>query len=34
MVIKCYNENHNYLLFIDVEFNDRELVQFSGLLFK
>ena len=34
MVIKCYNENHNYLLFLDVEFNDRELVQFSGLLFK
>lgn len=34
MVIKCYNENHEYLVFIDVEFNNRELVQFAGLLFK
>lgn len=34
MIIKCYNEKHEYLLFIDVEFSDRKLVQFSGLLFK
>ena len=40
MIIKCYNENHPYLLFIDLEFfNNREetsthLVQFAGLLFK
>lgn len=34
MIIKCYNENHNYLLFIDLEFNNRTLVQFSGVLFK
>lgn len=34
MIIKCYNENHNYLIFIDIEFNNRELVQFAGLLFK
>lgn len=34
MVIRCYNESHNYLLFIDVEFNNRDLIQFSGLLFK
>lgn len=33
MIIKCYNENHNYLLFIDLEFNNQDLVQFSGLLF-
>lgn len=34
MIIKCYNENHPYLLFMDIEFNNRDLVQFSGLLFK
>lgn len=34
MIIKCYNENHPYLLFLDIEFNNDVLVQFSGLLFK
>ncbi len=34
MVIRCYNEHHPYLLFLDLEFKDRELVQFAGLLFK
>ena len=34
MIIKTYNENHEYLVFIDIEFNNRELVQFAGLLFK
>lgn len=34
MIIKCYNEHHKYLLFIDVEFNQRDLVQFAGLLFQ
>lgn len=43
MVIKCYSENHPYLLFIDLEFfNNRNaegevenhLVQFAGLLFQ
>ena len=34
MIIKCYNEKHPYLLFIDLEFNNQNLVQFSGLLFK
>ena len=34
MIIKCYNESHPYLLFIDLEFNNQELVQFSGLLFQ
>lgn len=34
MIIKAYNENHNYLLFIDLEFSDQILVQFAGLLFK
>ena len=33
MVIKCYNEKHQYLLFMDLEFNNRDLVQFAGLLF-
>lgn len=33
MIIKAYNENHKYLLFIDIEFSDRKLIQFSGLLF-
>ena len=32
MLIKCYGEKHKYLLFIDVEFNGQELVQFTGLL--
>ena len=34
MIIKCYNEKHPYLLFMDLEFNNRDLVQFAGLLFK
>ena len=34
MIIKCYNEKHHHLLFIDLEFNNRDLVQFAGLLFK
>ena len=34
MILKIYNEWHPYLLFIDLEFNNQELVQFSGLLFK
>lgn len=34
MVIKCYNEKHPYILFIDIEFNNQVLVQFAGLLFK
>ena len=34
MIIKTYNENHNYLLFIDLEFSNQDLVQFAGLLFK
>lgn len=34
MIIRCYNEKHQYLLFIDLEFNNRDLVQFAGLLFK
>ena len=34
MVIKCYNEKHLWLLFIDIEFDQQQLVQFSGALFK
>lgn len=34
MIIKCYNENHPYLLFIDIEFDSMNLIQFAGLLFK
>lgn len=34
MIIKCFNEHHKYLLFMDVEFNQRDLVQFAGLLFQ
>lgn len=42
MIIKCYNEKHPYLLFIDLEFFSSKkegvvqnhLVQFAGLLFK
>lgn len=34
MIIKAYNENHRYLLFIDLEFSNQSLVQFAGLLFK
>ena len=38
MIIKAYNENHKYLLFIDLEFvstkEKSQLVQFAGLLFK
>ena len=33
MIIRCYNEKHPYLLFLDLEFNNRDLVQFAGLLF-
>ena len=33
MIIKCYNENHEHLVFLDIEFNGRDLVQFAGLLF-
>ena len=34
MIIRCYNETHQYLLLMDVEFNNRTLVQFAGVLFK
>lgn len=34
MIIKCYNEKHEHLVVIDLEFNNRDLVQFAGLLFK
>ena len=34
MIIKCYNEKHSHLIMIDLEFNNRDLVQFAGLLFK
>lgn len=34
MIIKCYNEKHPYLLFVDIEFNNLDLVQYTGLLFK
>lgn len=34
MIIKAYDENHPYLLFIDLEFTNQNLVQFAGLLFK
>lgn len=34
MIIKCYNTSHNYLVFLDIEFNNKTLVQFAGLLFK
>ena len=33
MIIKCYNENHPYLVFLDIEFNNTQLVQFAALLF-
>ena len=33
MIIKCYNETHPYLVFLDIEFNNKTLVQFAGLLF-
>lgn len=33
MIIKCYNESHPYLVFMDIEFNNKKLVQFAGLLF-
>ena len=29
-----YNESHEYILFLDTEFDQQELVQFSGLLFR
>lgn len=34
MIIKCYNEKHPWLLFLDIEFDHLKLVQFSGALFK
>lgn len=34
MIIKCYNEKHPWLLFLDIEFDQLKLVQFSGALFK
>lgn len=34
MIIHCYNEKHNYLLFMDIEFSEKKLVQFAGLLFR
>jgi hypothetical protein len=34
MIIKCYNTNKEYLLFLDIEFNNLSLVQYAGLLFK
>lgn len=38
MIIRAYNENHKYILFIDLEFvstkEGAQLVQFAGLLFK
>ena len=38
MIIKCYNDNHPYILFIDLEFFNEKgknhLIQFSGLLFQ
>ena len=33
MIIKCYNETHQYIMVIDLEFNNKNLVQFAGLLF-
>lgn len=34
MIIQTYNENHQYLLFIDIEFTNKKLVQFAGLIFQ
>lgn len=38
MIIKCYNENHPYILFLDLEFfyekGKNHLIQFAGLLFQ
>lgn len=34
MIIKCFGETHEYILFMDIEFSKNELVQFAGLLFK
>lgn len=38
MIIKCYNENHPYIMFVDLEFfyekGHNHLIQFSGLLFQ
>lgn len=34
MIIKCYGETHQYLVFIDIEFNNKSLVQFAALLFR
>ena len=34
MIIKCYNTDKEYLLFLDIEFNNLTLVQYAGLLFK
>lgn len=34
MIIKCYNTDEEYLLFLDIEFNNLDLVQYAGLLFQ
>lgn len=34
VVIKCFKEKHDYLLFIDLEFDNTKLIQFAALLFK
>lgn len=34
MIIKCYGETHQYLLFMDIEFSQDKLVQFAGLLWE
>lgn len=34
MIIKCFNEKHPWLLFMDIEFDQQQLIQFSGALFK
>lgn len=34
MIIYLHNENHPYVLAMDIEFDQKQLVQFSGLLFK
>lgn len=34
MIIKCYNTTKEYLLFLDIEFNNLDLVQYCGLLFR
>ena len=34
MIIKCYDIDKEYLLFLDIEFNNLDLVQYAGLLFQ